>query len=91
VLVNGRVRGVLETNDYPIDPIAWTGRGPVTISNLDRDLSMPQKSISSDQVPGWNVPYRNQKVAARVPGCAGQRISRSNRYVIALTALTKRR
>ena len=26
--------------------------------NLDRDLSLPLKSVSPDQPPGWNDPYR---------------------------------
>ena len=43
--------------DLPIRAIAWIGRAPVTISNLDRDLSMPLKSLSSDQPPGWNDAY----------------------------------
>ena len=30
--------------DCPIHPIAWTGRPPVTISEMSRNLSMPLKS-----------------------------------------------
>jgi hypothetical protein len=29
---------------FPIHPIAWIGRGPITISNLTRNLIMPLKS-----------------------------------------------
>ena len=43
---------------FPIRSVDRLGRAPVTISKLDRILSMPLKSISSYQRPGWNDPYR---------------------------------
>ena len=49
--------------DLPKKPIVWTGGAPITISNLDRDLSLPLKSVSPDQPPGWNDPSRSGKRA----------------------------
>jgi hypothetical protein len=43
---------------FPFHPIAWLGRKPVTISELNQTLSMPVKSASPDQPPGWNDPHR---------------------------------
>jgi hypothetical protein len=39
-----QIGGQAAIQGYPIDPIAWIGREIVTISKLDRDLSMPLKS-----------------------------------------------
>ena len=49
------------SNFFPIQPIAWAGRRPVTISKLNRDLRRPLKSSYSDQSPGQNHAYRSRK------------------------------
>jgi hypothetical protein len=44
--------------DLPKEPIAGIERAPVTILNLNRNLSLSLKSLSPHQPPGWNDPYR---------------------------------
>ena len=56
-------------SDLPKQPVVLVGRGPVTISNLDRDLSMPLKSLSRHQPSRWNDPYRSRK---RTSGLSGK-------------------
>jgi hypothetical protein len=59
-------------SDYPIQPIAWIGRGPVMISKLSRNLNVPLKSESSDHPPGRKLAYRNRK---RTDGASGARLA----------------
>jgi hypothetical protein len=48
----------LSIQGHPIKPIVWIGMGPVAISKLDWNVSMPLKSASSDQLFEWNHAYR---------------------------------
>jgi hypothetical protein len=59
-IVSIRKDGVVACSTYPIDPIAWTGTEPVTISELSRYLGMPLKSVAPEQPPGGNNPYRSR-------------------------------
>ena len=43
-IVSIRKDGVVACSAYPIHPIAWIGRAPVTISKLSRDRITPLKS-----------------------------------------------
>jgi hypothetical protein len=50
--------------------------GPVTISKLDWNVSMPLKSASSDQLFEWNHAYRNRKGGAVFAAVLGGRLTK---------------
>jgi hypothetical protein len=65
--------------DSPIDPIAWIGMGPVTISKLSPQTNLPLKSQPSDHPPKRNHAHRSRKGEALVLGGPEQMINKSNR------------
>ena len=81
---------------FPIAMRHVDGMGAGNDFNLDRDLSLPLKSLSPHQPPGWNDPYRSHKQDAKFPAFLRKRLPNRSRkaaselhYLLLRTGWTK--